>query len=59
MSDDYEQYIKISGEASNHVESFIHEIIKQSKDGRRFGVDLEVERIDLPEETDGFKQANE
>ncbi|WP_049915282.1 hypothetical protein [Natrialba taiwanensis] len=59
MSDEYETYLKISGEASNHVEAFYHEIVKQSKDGQRFGVNIDVERVELQEDADGFSKANE
>lgn len=59
MSDEYETYLKISGEASMQVESFIHEIRKNAADGQRFGVNIDVERIELQEDTDGFQQANE
>ena len=48
MSEEHAIYLKISGEASQQVESFVHEIRKNAADGRRFGVKLEVERIDEP-----------
>jgi len=50
MTDEYSVCLRISGPASNNVESFIHEIIKRSDEGHRFGVDLDVERIDDPSE---------
>jgi hypothetical protein len=59
MSDDYETYLKISGEASMQVESFVHEIRKNAADGQRFGVNLDVERVKIEETETGFKKANE
>ena len=48
MTEKHAVYLKISGEASQQVESFVHEIRKNAADGRRFGVKLDVERIDEP-----------
>ena len=57
---DYSICLRISGEASNHVESLFHELVKQADDGHRYGVNLEVERIEDPEtETSEFQKANE
>lgn len=59
MTDDYSVVIRVSGNASNHVESFLNDVRKRADEGRRrYGVDLDIERIELQEETDGFKQAN-
>lgn len=60
-SDEHVEYLRISGDAANHVESFIHEIKKNAADGQRYGVTLDVEKIDLPEENEesGFEKASE
>lgn len=57
MSDKYETYLKISGEASMQVESFVHEIRKNAADGQRFGVNLDVERVELDDQEAEFERA--
>ena len=61
MSDEeYSVCLRISGEASNHVESFLNDVRKRADEGRRrYGVDLDIERIELQEEESGFQKANE
>jgi hypothetical protein len=53
---DYSQTIEITSDSQNHVESFIHEIIKQSNDAGRYGVKIEVKRVDVSDkDVDGFE----
>lgn len=53
---DYKQTIQIRSDSQNHVESFIHEIIKQSNDAGRYGVEIEVTRVDVSDKNvDGFE----
>lgn len=61
MSDeDYSVVLRVSGEASNHVESFLNDVRKRADEGRRrYGVDLDIERIELSAEDSGFSKANE
>jgi hypothetical protein len=52
---DYSQTIQITSDSQNHVESFIHEIIKQSNDAGRYGVEIEVTRVDVSDKNvEGF-----
>jgi hypothetical protein len=57
MSD--EIYLKIECDHSNGAQSFYHEIKKQARDGQRYGVNIDVERVKLEETETGFKKANE
>ena len=51
----YKQTIEISGENQNSVENFIHEIRKQSDDASRYGVSIEIRRVDVSDkEVSGF-----
>ena len=60
-SDEHVEYLRISGDAPNHVESFIHEVRKSAAEGQRYGVNLDVEKVELPEENDDaeFEKASE
>ena len=59
-SSGYAVTIQIRGEAKNHVESFLNDLHKQVDEGRtRYGVSLDIERIELQEEDSGFSKANE
>ena len=52
---DYTQTIEISGENQNSVENFIHEIRKQASDAGRYGVNIEIRRVDVSDkDVDGF-----
>ena len=54
---DYKQTIEISGENQNSVENFIHEIRKQASDAGRYGVNIEIRRVDVSdEEVQGFNE---
>ena len=46
------RYLKISGDASQQVEQFIHEIRKQQDDAQRYGVNISVTRVELDEADD-------
>jgi hypothetical protein len=60
MSKEYTVTLQISGDRSNHVENFIHQVRKNADDAHRFGVDIDIRRIDNPqEETAEFKSAKE
>jgi len=52
MSDRYAQYVKISStDGKNVVESVLNDLQKQADKGRvEFGVDIEIERVDPPQE---------
>jgi hypothetical protein len=55
MMSDYSQTIQITSDSQNHVESFIHEIIRQSNDAGRYGVEIEVTRVDVSDtDVEGF-----
>ena len=52
----YTQVIEIKSDSQNHVESFIHEVVKQSNDAGRYGVEIEVTRVDVADkEVEGFE----
>ena len=52
---DYNQTIEISGENQNSVENFIHEIRKQASDAGRYGVNIQIRRVDVSDkEVSGF-----
>ena len=52
---DYKQTIEISGENQNSVENFIHEIRKQASDAGRYGVNIEIRRVDVSDkDVEGF-----
>ena len=54
---DYKQTIEISGENQNSVENFIHEIRKQASDAGRYGVNIEIRRVDVSDkEVSGFDE---
>ena len=49
--------IAVSSEHENSVENFVHEIRKQADEAHRFGVEIEVERIDVEEvDVEGFDE---
>lgn len=43
---EHSTYIKISSDHENATESFLHTIKNIAADGERYGVDIEIERID-------------
>jgi ribosome-associated translation inhibitor RaiA len=52
---DYSQTIEISAESQNHVEQAIHEFQKHIDDARRYGVDIQIRRVDVSEkDVEGF-----
>ena len=52
----YTQTIQINADAENHVQSFLHEIRKQADEASRYGVEIEVRRVDVSDkEVDGFE----
>jgi len=53
----YTQTIQIKADAENHVQSFLHEIRKQADEASRYGVEIEVRRVDVSDkEVDGFNE---
>ena len=53
---EHTRIIAVSSEHENSVENFIHEIRKQADEAHRFGVEINVERVELQEaEIDGFE----
>ena len=42
---DYSAIIEIKSDHANAVESFVHEIIKQADEGSRYGVNIDVTRL--------------
>ena len=51
------QTIQIKADAENHVQSFLHEIRKQADEASRYGVEIEVRRVDVSDkEVDGFNE---
>ena len=57
----HSETIEITGPHENAVQNFIHEMRKQADEGRRYGVDINVRRVDTVEtdEPTEFKSANE
>ena len=52
----YTQTIQIKADAENHVQSFLHEIRKQADEASRYGVEIDVRRVDVRDkEVDGFE----
>ena len=52
----YKHTIEISGESQNHVEQAIHEFRKHVDDAQRYGVELEIQRVDVSDkEVDDFE----
>lgn len=57
---EYSVTIEISGTDKNSVESFLNTVHKQVDEGRRrYGVDLDVERVEQQDDEGGFEKANE
>jgi len=53
---EHTRIIAVSSEHQNSVENFIHEIRKQADEAHRFGVEINVERVELQEaDIDGFE----
>jgi len=53
---EHTRIIAVSSEHENSVENFIHEIRKQADEAHRFGVEINVERVELQEaDIDGFE----
>lgn len=50
-------YLKMEGEASNHVEQLYHELLKNVDDAKRYGVDISVQRLpnDPIDDLDGIE----
>jgi len=49
--------LEIKGDHSNQVESMYHEIVKQIDDAQRYGVNVEVSRVEPESEhTEGFDE---
>ena len=46
MTEKYKQAIEISSDHENAVENFIHEVKKQANEGERYGVRIEINRIE-------------
>ena len=57
----YTRTIEIEGPHENAVENFIHTVIKNANDGQRYGVELDVRRVDNHEtdESAEFSKASE
>jgi len=52
----YTQTIEIKADAENHVENFLHEVRKQADEASRYGVEIEISRVDVSDkEVDGFE----
>lgn len=50
-------FVEISSDHENAVESFYHNAVKQANEGRRFGVEINIRRVDPSElqELEGFE----
>ena len=44
---DYSIIVEISSDHQNAVENYLHEMKKQANEGKRFGVDISVRRVDV------------
>ena len=55
----YKRTIEIEGPNENAIESFIHEIKKQADDGSRYGVDIEIRRVDQAESDQEVEFSND
>lgn len=54
--DTYSELVKIESDHENAVENFIHTIKATADDGRRYGVDISVTRVqEKAEERGGFE----
>jgi len=51
------QIIQIKSDSQNHVQNFLHEIRKHADEASRYGVEIDVRRVDVSDkEVDGFNE---
>ena len=55
----YKTTIEIEGPHEKAVENFVHTIIKEADNGSRYGVNLSVRRVDMPESTESVEFSND
>lgn len=44
---DYSIIVEISSDHENAVENYLHEMKKQADEGQRFGVDIQIRRVEI------------
>ena len=57
MTDKHTRVIEISSDTENAVESFLHTIKNVADEGGRYGVEIEINRVEVKEgqEVSGFE----